>query len=190
MNGTRKLFALAVASSISLAASSAWAQSNTAPDREGVSAGVLVGYGFDSAYHFGLGARAGYTLSQKIYIGGTFVYHFGQSETVVGGSVSEHLLYLGPEGGYDLVIPSVPQLLIRPYLGLGYESVSVSLTAVGIGSGGSSVGGSGFSLWPGVAGLYSFTPAISAGLDARVVVAAFSNGDASFVLSLTGQYKF
>jgi hypothetical protein len=190
MNGTRTLFALAALSSMSLAASSAWAQSNTAPDREGVSAGVLVGYGFDGAYHFGLGARAGYTLSQKIYIGGTFVYHFGQSQDFVGGSVSEHLLYLGPEGGYDLVIPSVPQLLIRPYLGLGYESVSVSSTAVGIGSGGASVSASGFSLWPGVTGLYSFTPAISAGLDARVVIAAFSNGDASFVLSLTGQYKF
>jgi hypothetical protein len=190
MNGTRKLFALAALSSMSLAAPSAWAQKDAAPDREGVSAGVLVGYGFDTAYHFGLGVRGGYTLSQKIYIGGTFVYHFGGSQDVVGGTVSYHLLYLGPEGGYDLVIPSVPQLLIRPYLGLGYESASASLSLPGIGSGSSVQGGSGFSFWPGVTGLYSFTPAISGGLDARVVVVTFGGGDTAFVLSLTGQYKF
>lgn len=188
MNGTRKLIAFAALSTMSLTASSAWAADNTAPDREGASVGVLVGYGFDGAYHLGLGARGGYTLSQKIYIGGAFVYHFGQSQDTPLGSVSEHLFYLGPEGGYDLVIPAVPQLLIRPYLGLGYESVSFSTPPVNVPSIGESVNG--FSLWPSVTGLYSFTPAISAGLDAKVVIATFSGGDTALVLSLAGQYKF
>lgn len=187
MNGTFKVLVAAAAASMSLTASSAWADS--APDREGVSAGVLLGYGFDSAYKFGLGVRGGYTLpSPKVYIGGTFVYHFGESQSIGDVTVSEHLLYLGPEGGYDFAISSVPQLLIRPYLGLGFESVSFSGTTSQIN--GQAVGGSGFAVWPGVTGLYSFTPNISAGLDARVVVPAFGEGDATFALFLTGQYKF
>lgn len=184
----------AVTVSASLSASPAMAQTDPVPDREGASVGVQLGYGFDDAYKFGLGVRGGYTLPQ-IYVGGTFVYHFGESESAGGVSVSEHLLYVGPEGGYDFVIPSVPQLLIRPYLGLGFESVSFSNSgnevingvAVGAPNGGSA---SGFSFWPGVTGLYSFTPNWSAGLDARVVVATFGNGDTTFALFLAGQYKF
>jgi outer membrane protein with beta-barrel domain len=187
MNGTRKLIVFAALSSMSLTTASAWADA-TAPDREGASVGILVGYGFDGAYHLGLGARGGYTLSQKIYIGGSFTYHFGQSQDYPQGSVSEHLFYLGPEGGYDLVLGAVPQLLIRPYLGLGYENVSVSASLVGVPSSG--VSANGFSFWPSVTGLYSFTPAISAGLDAKVVVATFGGGDTAFVLSLAGQWKF
>ena len=191
MNRIPKLLALAVASSMSLAASSSRAQTaDFAVDREGASAGVLVGYGFDDAYKFGLGARGGYTLAApKVYIGGTFVYHFGHSQSDGDATVSEHLFYLGPEGGYDFVIPSVPQLLIRPYLGLGFESASVSVSG-NTAFAPASASSSGFALWPGVTGLYSFTSNWSAGLDARVVIAAFANSDASFVLSLTGQYKF
>jgi hypothetical protein len=188
MNGTRKLLVVAALSSMSLTTASAWAADNTAPDREGGSVGILVGYGFDGAYHLGLGARGGYTLSPKIYLGGSFMYHFGQSTDTPVGSISEHLFYLGAEGGYDLVLPAVPQLLIRPYLGLGYENVSVSQSLVNVPSPGVSVNG--FSFWPSVTGLYSFTPNISAGLDAKVVVITFSGGDTAFVLSLTGQYKF
>jgi hypothetical protein len=186
----------AVTVAASLSASPAMAQTDPMPDREGVSVGVQLGYGFDDAYKFGLGARGGYTLPQKIYIGGTFVYHFGESESAGGFTSSEHLLYVGPEGGYDFVIPSVPQLLIRPYLGLGFESVSVSssgsenINGVSINAASASESASGFSFWPGVTGLYSFTPNWSAGLDARVVVATFGNGDTTFALFLAGQYKF
>ncbi len=186
MNGTLTVLVAAVAASMLLTASAARADS-AAPDREGISAGVMVGYGFDDAYKFGLGVRGGYTLpSPKVYIGGTFVYHFGESQSIGDVTVSEHLLYLGPEGGYDFAFASVPQLLIRPYLGLGFESISVSGTAIV----GQAVGASGFSFWPGVTGLYSFTPNISAGLDARVVVATFGGGDTTFALFLAGQYKF
>jgi hypothetical protein len=195
MSVTQKLLIAGAVSAISFGVSSARAQADAAPDREGASAGVLLGYGFDSAYKFGLGARGGYTLAQKIYIGGTFVYHFGQSESVGGFTASESLFYVGPEAGYDFAIPGAPQVLVRPYLGLGFESVHVSesgVTTVGgvIINPGGSASSSGFSLWPGVTGLYSFTPNLSAGLDARVVAATFSGGDATFALFLTGQYKF
>jgi hypothetical protein len=185
-----------VALSLSLSASAALAQSEGAPDREGASVGVQLGYGFDDAYKFGLGARGGYTLPQKIYLGGTFVYHFGESDSAAGFTSSEHLLYLGPEAGYDIVIPSAPQFLIRPYLGLGFESVSVSdsggvlVNGVAVAGTSASASSSGFSFWPGVTGLYSFTPNWSAGLDARVVVATFGGGDTTFALFLDGQYKF
>jgi hypothetical protein len=190
MNRIHKLLLAALASSTPLAASPSWAQSDAAPDRGGPSVGVQVGYGFDDAYKFGLGVRGGYTFaSPKVYVGGTFVYHFGESQSAEGFTASEHLLYLGPEGGYDFVIPSVPQLLIRPYLGLGFESFSVSETGLPV-SGSINPSSSGLSFWPGVTGLYSFTPNWSAGLDMRVVLPTFSNSDATFALFLAGQYKF
>ena len=191
MNGIRKLLITAIAASMSMAASSARAD-DVAPDRQGASVGILVGYGSNSLYKFGLGVRGGYTLSQKIYIGGSFVYHFGETETNVGVTASEHMFYLGPEGGYDFVIASVPQLLIRPYLGLGYASFHVSESGNVVGNvlTGVSASSSGFALWPSVTGLWSFTPAISAGLDARIVLPTFGDSDAAFVLSVTGQYKF
>ena len=99
------------------------------------------------------------------------------------------MFYLGPEGGYDFAIPGVPQLLVRPYLGLGYASFHASASGDAVGTQ-LAVSQSGFALWPSVTGLYSFTPNISAGLDARVVVPTFGDSDAAFVLSLTGQYKF
>src|ERR1700691_5865870 len=163
MNMIRKLSAvtLVITSAIVSAAPSAHAQSE--PDRPGVSVGLLLGYGFDDAYKFGLGARGGYTLPQKVYIGGTFVYHFGESQSDGSTTASEHLFYLGPEGGYDFAIPGAP-ILVRPYLGLGFESVSVSVS--GPEFNGTTIGGgsaSGLSFWPGVTGLYSITPNISAG---------------------------
>ena len=135
MNRIPKLLALAAMSSMSLAASSSRAQTaDLAVDREGPSGGVLIGYGFDDAYKFGLGLRGGYTLAApKVYIGGTFVYHFGQSQSDGEATVSEHLLYLGPEGGYDFVIPerapgahppvSRPGLRVRLRVGVGQHGL-------------------------------------------------------------------
>jgi hypothetical protein len=193
MSVTHRLWFVGAVSSILFAGSAASAQTDTAPDRAGVSAGVLLGYGSNGIYKLELGARGGYTLPQKIYIGGTFIYHFGESQTVGSFTQSESLFYVGPEGGYDFAIPSVPQLLIRPYLGLGFMSASVSATGtqslggVVVNASGST---SGFALWPGVTGLYSFTPNISAGVDLRAVFPTFGSDDSAFVFSLTGQYKF
>lgn len=193
MSVTHRLWIAGAVSSILFASSAASAQTATAPDREGFSAGVLLGYGSNSLYKLELGARGGYTLAQKIYIGGTFVYHFGESQTIGPITQSESLFYVGPEGGYDIAIASVPQLLIRPYLGLGFMSVSLSVTgapsagAIVVNESGNT---SGFVFWPGATGLYSFTPNISAGVDLRAVVPTFGSDDAAFVFSLTGQYKF
>ena len=72
----------------------------------------MVGF-LSNNYSLGLGARGGKTLDNHIYIGGTFIDHFGTS--------GFNSFYLGPEGGYDF---DVRVVVIRPYLGLGIFSSS------------------------------------------------------------------
>jgi hypothetical protein len=185
MKGVQKIVAAALVTAGSLAASSAMAQVDPHADREGASVGVLLGYGFNDGYHLGLGVRGGYTLAQKIYIGGTFVYNFGNDNV--------SLFYVGPEGGYDFVIPSAPQVMIRPYLGLGLAEAHFSgetATAGGVTVSVPGASSGGFAFWPGVSGFYSFNENWSGGLDARVIVDTDGDGDTAFALALTGQYKF
>lgn len=100
----------------------------------GPSVAALAGYALEvgtaatgglDAYRFGLGARAGTTLPCRVYVGGSFVVHFG-SEVLAegpGGSTyeaREHAAYGGGEIGYDLALGRV---LLRPYVGLGLLGV-------------------------------------------------------------------
>ena len=76
---------------------------------------------------------------------------------------------------------------IRPYVGVGYESVNVSVcegTFCVSGGGGSGI------ITPGVLGAYFFTPHIYAGLDLRFDIATASYGSAVFDIFATGGYKF
>jgi hypothetical protein len=64
------------------------------PVREGVEAQVQMGTGFSETYGLGLGARAGYTFRQGLYLGGNVDYFFGHSSndetahaTIVAGDV-------------------------------------------------------------------------------------------------------
>src|SRR5690348_3821706 len=63
------------------------------------SAAALFGFGFATSSPennvggwnpagFGLGARAGYTLPMNVYVGGTVVYHFGNSNDTPAGKFS------------------------------------------------------------------------------------------------------
>ena len=90
---------------------------NAMPETEPhASAAALVGYGFHDVGGFGLGVRGGYTLRQNIYLGGTFVYHFGTTQDFVGAEQHFNMYYFGFEGDYDFQVDPV---IIRPYLGLG-----------------------------------------------------------------------
>lgn len=86
---------------------------------KGLSAAGLIGNGFEDGVNLGIGARLGYNL-ERIYLGGTFVYHFGESRdaSVLGSSydVSVNVYYFGGELGYDFAAGPV---LIRPYAGFG-----------------------------------------------------------------------
>jgi hypothetical protein len=122
-----------------------------------------------------------------IYIGGTFVYHFGTSEDFPGGSVTAHLWMLGAEGGYELAAGPV---IVRPYAGLGIAVATASVPSVTIGgvtSGGASSSESRVYFAPGATVLYPVTSNIGLGVDGRIV---FVSSDSAFDLMLTGQYHF
>jgi len=91
----------------------------------------LLGYGSN---YFGLaiGARAGYTLPAKVYVGGTLMYHFGSTYGYGGyyggASISSHALYPAGEVGYDIHVGPVT---IRPYAGVGIAFVTASSSYLG-----------------------------------------------------------
>ena len=136
--------------------------------------GAMIGDGFKDGVNFGLGVRGGYTLPQNIYVGGTFVYHFGTS----AGDASVNVFYLGPEAGYDIQAGPV---VVRPYLGLGPAFAHVSLPAPF-----PSDTETKFGVWPGVAGLFPIQN-FYVGADMRVLIVSdftafsiFANGGVMF----------
>lgn len=70
-----------------------------------------------NAYGPGLGLRLGVTLPGSLYLGGSFDYFFGESETRLNQDVSASLLQLMGRVGYDL---GLGPLTLRPQLGFGY----------------------------------------------------------------------
>jgi hypothetical protein len=92
----------------------------------GPSAAVLLGIATNNL-NTGVGARIGYTLPNKIYVGGTLVYHFGSSSQMSGETLtlkgSKTLVYFGAEGGYDIV---AGPLIVRPYVGIGPAVLTVN----------------------------------------------------------------
>jgi hypothetical protein len=147
-----------------------------APTAEHWTVGALLGDGFHDGVNFGLGLRGGYTLPQNIYIGGTFVYHFGSSESVLGRDYTVNVFYLGPEGGYD--IPAGP-VVVRPYLGLGPAFAHVSTP-------GGSNSDTRFGAWPGVTVMYPIQN-FFIGADARVLIVSDFT---AFGLFLNGGMQF
>ncbi len=155
----------------------------------GASAGILVGNGFKDGYNVGFGARAGFTLPLGVYIGGTFVYHLGKSESTPGGDLTTHLFYLGPEGGYEL---SAGPLTVRPYLGLGYASFSASVPqscAAGICGGGATLTDGKLAVWPGATALFPVGN-LFVGADMRYVVLLDTTDANAFSVFLTGGMRF
>jgi hypothetical protein len=86
--------------------------------------GALIGYGLGEGdlnlYQLGIGFRGGYKFDFGLYVGGTFVWHTGESkETDLGGSKVKSSLgiyYYGVELGYGIAAGPVE---IMPFLGLG-----------------------------------------------------------------------
>jgi hypothetical protein len=159
----------------------------------GISAGILGGNGFKDGYNIGIGARVGITLPvTPIYIGGTFIYHFGKTETdpLTNADFTTKVLYLGPEVGYDIGVGPLP-LTIRPYLGFGYSSITVNIptiTAFGVSVGGSD-SASKLAFWPGATALVSFGGAF-VGADARYVIITDSDSFNAFSLFATAGLSF
>jgi Outer membrane protein beta-barrel domain len=183
MKGLR--IAFAAAGLVSIFAASP-ARADESPTAGHASVAGLLGYGFKDGVGVGLGVRGGYTLPMNLYLGGTFMYHFGKSENDGFGDVSEHLYYFGVEGGYDIYAAPV---IIRPYLGLGAATATASVpssTFDGVTIGGGSVSDTKFGVWPGVSALYPIGSAF-VGADARFLIVSDFN---AFSLFATGGYQF
>jgi hypothetical protein len=151
------------------------------------SAAALLGWGFKDPAQFGIGLRGGYTFPVNVYVGGTFVYHLGKSQSIPGGGdFSANMYYIGVEGGYDIAAGPV---VVRPYLGLGPAFVHASVPSVSFGgitaSGGSDTE-TRFGVWPGVVGLYPIDN-FFVGLDMRVVIVSEAT---AFSLFATGGMQF
>jgi hypothetical protein len=140
----------------------------------GPSAAVLVGNGFKDGYNIGFGARGGLTLPLNVYVGGTLIYHLGKTETTPIGDVTARLLYLGGEGGYDI---SAGPLTVRPYLGVGYASVTGS-------AGGISSSTGKLAFWPGAVALFPIGN-LFVGADARYVLLVDASDANAFSLFAT-----
>jgi hypothetical protein len=163
------------------------AQAQEAPTAGHGSAGVLLGNAFKDGLNIGIGARGGYTLPMNLYIGGTFVYHLGNSTSTPFGDVKVNAYYFGAEVGYDLAAGPV---VIRPYGGLGYATFIIKTPAIDLGQFGSVPGTSAstskFAFWPGATLLYPLGGAFI-GADARFLLITDSkdaNGDSLNAFSL------
>jgi hypothetical protein len=158
----------------------------------GLSAGLLLGYGFSGdtgiPYTLGLGARVGYTLPFNLYVGGSFVYHLGKTKDY-GPDFSEkrNVWYVSGEVGYDI---GAGPVVIRPYAGVGRASVDSSSDEAGFGSYSSSR--SKLILYPGTAVMFPIGPAF-VGADLRYVImidAPTSGTGNAFTAFLTGGVNF
>lgn len=141
----------------------------------------LLGYGFEDGVKLGLGVRGGYTLPMNVYVGGTFLYHLGESEEFGGIETSVNIYYFGVEGGYDL---NVEPVVIRPYLGLGAATVSASTD--GAGAFDVDASETRFAAWPGATVIYPIGNAFVGG-DARFLIVDEAN---AFSIFATGGIQF
>jgi hypothetical protein len=87
-----------------------------------------VGFGLGEAYGLGLGARFGYTLPRRVYVGGIAGYHFGSTAESQGVEIKNKTWYFGPEAGYDF---GVGKVILRPVLGLGLAFRNQDVSAPG-----------------------------------------------------------
>jgi hypothetical protein len=69
----------------------------------------------------GFGLDGGYTLSNAVYLGGSFEYFFGEEVGDNTNGASANLWQLSAEAGYDLGLDTV---VLRPTLGVGLANVN------------------------------------------------------------------
>jgi hypothetical protein len=155
------------------------AHAEESPTAGHASVAGLLGYGFKDGLNLGLGVRGGYTLPMNVYVGGTFVYHLGNSP----GGTDVNVYYFGAEGGYD--IPAGP-VVVRPYLGLGAATAKATADLSALGLGKVSNSDTKFALWPGATVLYPIGSAFVGG-DARFLIVDQFN---AFSIFATGGMQF
>ncbi len=132
------------------------------------SAGAQLGAGSDGL-GLGVGARIGYTLPMRLYVGGAFTY-YGTTATSSNGAV--YILAPGAELGYDAKIGPV---VLRPYAGVG---MAIARANVRIGNATATASDSRAALWAGAQVTYDITPSFYLGGDVRLLTTLNGNGAA------------
>jgi hypothetical protein len=135
--------------------------------------------------NLGVGARAGVTMTSRVYVGGAFVYNVGQSTSASAAGyrseASTSAWYVGPEAGYDFALGS---FVVRPYTGLGVAVLSVSASGP---AGGASASDSEVVLWPGATASYA-VPGTSFTLGADLHLVTIPGGPAMCLFATAGMY--
>jgi hypothetical protein len=118
---------------------------------------ATLGYGSNDL-SIGIGVRAGKMLTDRIYVGGTGVYHLGHeiaSSSALGytSSASMSAFYIGPEVGYDFHFAPVT---VRVYSGLGiiWFHVTSKTSGPGIPTSSADASTNKFVIWPGATVFY------------------------------------
>ena len=155
-----------------------------------ISVAPLFGFGTGFA-RLGVGVRAGYNITENLYVGGQFMYHFGYSYGYgiagYGGDYSASVFYPSGEFGYDIKAAH-GRLDIRPYGGVALIFAHVSGPDIG----GKSVSNtdSALGIYPGVAITYDIPNApVYVGGDARLLF-SLNGGDPSFGAFATAGMRF
>lgn len=177
---------LAMLAFLAVCAAPMTASADTLPD---IYAGLLGGYtastdkpdGALEPMGVALGARAGLTIpTTSIYVGGLFLYHLGDSESVAGADISASSFMLGAEGGYEF---GFGPLVLRPSLGLGLHSASIDgVVDTGFGTAKADSSESSFYLSPGL----NFMVKLGLLLGAEVRYNAIFNDNISDSVSILG----
>jgi hypothetical protein len=152
-------------------------------------AAPLLGFGTNNL-NFGVGVRGGYTLSQHVYVGAAFMYHFGTSYSYggyLGGAANEisvHALYPSGEVGYDFHVGPVT---IRPYGGVGIGFVTASSTLANVSG---SATNSSLVIYPGATAFWNIPRSdFFVGGDTRMLILT-RGGDPSFGLFASAGMHF
>ena len=102
-------------------------------DPTGVSFGATLGLGTQDTYGFGVGAKAGYTLPNRLYFGGVGAYHIGNQTEALGNTITNKTWFVGPEAGYDI---GVSKVILRPALGIGLAFRNQTANGTGLANAG------------------------------------------------------
>ena len=192
MRMTWRLTSAAFAVATALVAHTASAQTeDTAVNRAGGTVGAVAGLGLQTftggGAGFAFGAEGGYTFPFHLFVGANFSYTAGKLPSWL----------FEPQVGYDLALFGDLPIMLRPYVGLGYESFSVG-SAAGCNAecqsfanaAGISTSTGGFLISPGVLATYAITPHIYAGADVRFDIATASGTGLTINILGTGGYRF
>jgi len=198
MRMTWRLTSAAFAVATALVSHTASAQTeDTAVNRAGGMVGAVAGLGIGTCTGcgagFGFGVEGGYTCGFHLYVGANFTYELGKVNSWL----------FEPQVGYDLALFGDLPILLRPYVGLGYESFSIGSAASGscansgdptlcqslLNSVSTSFGG--FVISPGALATYAITPHIYAGADLRFDIGTASGfGGVTINILAAGGYRF